>query len=50
MTGRLRADLMGASPDDDVLDPMGGTPDDDRRMLTDVALLRGPYVTSHGRR
>jgi low molecular weight protein-tyrosine phosphatase len=37
--GRLRADLMGDSPDDDVIDPMGGTPDDYRRMLTDVAAL-----------
>jgi protein-tyrosine phosphatase len=37
--GRRHADLMGASPDDDVMDPMGGTPDDYRRMLTDVAAL-----------
>ncbi len=37
--GRLRADLMGESPDDDVLDPMGGKPDDYRRMLTEVAEL-----------
>ncbi len=37
--GRLRADLMGDSPDDDVMDPMGGTADDYRRMLTDVAAL-----------
>ena len=37
--GRLRADLMGESPDDDVIDPMGGTPDDYRRMLTEVAAL-----------
>ena len=37
--GRLRADLMGASPDDDVLDPMGGTPEDYRQMLTEVAAL-----------
>ncbi len=37
--GRLRVDLMGDSPDDDVMDPMGGTPDDYRRMLTDVAAL-----------
>ncbi|MGO9857661.1 MAG: hypothetical protein ACLPYY_21800, partial [Acidimicrobiales bacterium] len=31
--GRLVADLMGESPDDDVMDPMGGTPEDYRRML-----------------
>ncbi len=37
--GRRHADLMGASPDDDVMDPMGGTPDDYRRMLTVVAAL-----------
>ncbi len=37
--GRLRVDLMGESPDDDVMDPMGGTRDDYRRMLTDVAAL-----------
>jgi protein-tyrosine phosphatase len=37
--GRLRTDLMGESPDDDVMDPMGGTPDDYRRMLTEVAAL-----------
>jgi protein-tyrosine phosphatase len=37
--GRLRADLMGESPNDDVMDPMGGTPDDYRRMLTEVAAL-----------
>lgn len=37
--GRLPADLMGESPDDDVMDPMGGTPDDYRRMLTEVATL-----------
>ena len=37
--GRLRVDLMGDSPDDDVMDPMGGTPDDYRRMLIDVAAL-----------
>jgi protein-tyrosine phosphatase len=37
--GRLRTDLMGQSPDDDVIDPMGGTPDDYRRMLTEVAAL-----------
>ena len=37
--GRTRADLMGESPDDDVIDPMGGTADDYRRMLTDVAAL-----------
>ena len=37
--GRLRADLMGESPDDDVRDPMGGTPDDYRGMLTEVATL-----------
>jgi low molecular weight protein-tyrosine phosphatase len=37
--GRLRPDLIGESPDDDVMDPMGGTPDDYRRMLTDVAGL-----------
>jgi protein-tyrosine phosphatase len=37
--GRLRADLMGDSPADDVTDPMDGTPDDYRRMLTDVSAL-----------
>jgi protein-tyrosine phosphatase len=37
--GRLRADLMSESPDDDVMDPMGGTPDDYRRMLTEVSAL-----------
>jgi protein-tyrosine phosphatase len=37
--GRLRADLMAESPDDDVVDPMGGWPDDYRRMLTEVAAL-----------
>jgi len=37
--GRLRADLMGASPDDDVMDPMGGTPDDYRLMLSEVEAL-----------
>jgi protein-tyrosine phosphatase len=37
--GRLRADLMGDEPDDDVTDPMGGTLDDYRRMLADVAAL-----------
>jgi protein-tyrosine phosphatase len=37
--GRRRVDLMGASPDDDVMDPMGGTPDDYRRMLTEVSAL-----------
>lgn len=39
--GRLRADLIGESPDDDVIDPMGGTREDYRRMLTDVAALTG---------
>lgn len=34
--GRRRTDLMGASPDDDIVDPLGGTPDDYRQMLTDV--------------
>ena len=37
--GRLRADQMGESPDDDVMDPMGGTPDDYRRMLIEVSAL-----------
>jgi len=37
--GRLRADLMGESPDDDIMDPMGGTRDDYRLMLTEVADL-----------
>ena len=37
--GRLRADLMGESPDDDVIDPMGGMPDDYRQMLTEVEAL-----------
>ena len=37
--GRLRVDLMGDSPDDDVMDPMGGTRDDYRRMLTEVSAL-----------
>jgi protein-tyrosine phosphatase len=52
--GRLRADLMGESPDDDVVDPMGGTPDDYRQMLTEVAALTGtlrnlawPVATLH---
>jgi len=37
--GRLRADLMGASTDDDVMDPLGGSRDDYRRMLTEVSEL-----------
>jgi protein-tyrosine phosphatase len=37
--GRLRADLMGESPDDDVMDPLGGTTEDYRWMLTEVAAL-----------
>ena len=36
---RLRVDLMGESPDDDITDPMGGTRDDYRQMLTDVTAL-----------
>jgi protein-tyrosine phosphatase len=39
--GRRRTDLMGESPDDDIVDPMGGTPDDYRQMLTDVSGLTG---------
>ncbi len=39
--GRLPADVMGASPDDDVTDPMGGTRDDYRQMLTEVEALTG---------
>jgi protein-tyrosine phosphatase len=34
--GRRHTDLMGESPEDDIMDPMGGTADDYRRMLTDV--------------
>jgi low molecular weight protein-tyrosine phosphatase len=37
--GRRRADLIGVSPDDDVMDPMGGTSEDYRVMLTEVAAL-----------
>ena len=37
--GRRHTDLMGESPDDDIVDPMGGTPDDYRQMLTDVSGL-----------
>ncbi len=37
--GRLRADLMDASPDDGVIDPLGGSRDDYRRMLTEVSAL-----------
>ena len=37
--GRLRADLVGASPDDGVMDPLGGSRDDYRRMLTEVSAL-----------
>jgi protein-tyrosine phosphatase len=39
--GRRHTDLMGESPDDDIVDPMGGTPDDYRQMLTDVSGLTG---------
>ena len=34
--GRRHTDLMGESPDDDIVDPMGGTPDNYRQMLTEV--------------
>jgi protein-tyrosine phosphatase len=34
--GRRGADLMGDSPDDDIIDPIGGTRDDYRQMLTEV--------------
>jgi len=37
--GRLRADLMGASPDDGIMDPLGGKRDDYHRMLTEVSEL-----------
>jgi protein-tyrosine phosphatase len=37
--GRLRADLMGASPDDGVVDPLGGSRDDYRRSLTELSEL-----------
>lgn len=37
--GRLRTDLMDASPDDGVIDPLGGRRDDYRRMLTEVSSL-----------
>lgn len=43
--GRLRADLMGASPDDDVMDPLGGSRDDYRRMLTEVSELTQTLCT-----
>jgi protein-tyrosine phosphatase len=36
---RRHTELMGASSDDDVLDPMGGSPDDYRRMLAEVTAL-----------
>lgn len=39
--GRHHTDLLGESPDDDVVDPMGGTPDDYCQMLTDVSGLTG---------
>jgi protein-tyrosine-phosphatase len=37
--GRRHAELIGDSPDDDVVDPMGGTSDDYRVMLVDVESL-----------
>ncbi len=37
--GRRHADLMGDSPEDDVIDPLGGSRDDYRRMLTDLSAL-----------
>ena len=37
--GRRHADLIGDSPDDDIVDPMGGMPGDYRLMLTDVWAL-----------
>jgi protein-tyrosine phosphatase len=37
--GRRRTDLMGESPEDDIVDPLGGTPHDYRQMLTDVSKL-----------
>ena len=39
--GRRHTDLMGESPDDDIVDPMGGTPDDYRQKSTDVSGLTG---------
>ena len=37
--GRRHADLIGDSPDDDIVDPMGGAPEDYRLMLMDVRSL-----------
>ena len=37
--GRFLTDHMGASPDDDIIDPLGGRRDDYRRMLTEVSAL-----------
>lgn len=37
--GRRHADLLGDSPEDDVMDPLGGSRDDYRRMLTEVSAL-----------
>jgi protein-tyrosine phosphatase len=37
--GRLPTDLLGASADDGVMDPLGGRRDDYRRMLAEVSAL-----------
>lgn len=42
--GRRHADLLGASPDDDVADPMGGPAGEYRAMVVEVTALTGQLV------
>ena len=40
LDGRRNVDLVGDSPEDDIIDPLGGTANDYLRMLTEVG---GPH-------
>jgi protein-tyrosine phosphatase len=42
--GRRRADLLGASPDDDVRDPTGGSPDDYEATADELDALLSRFV------
>lgn len=39
LDGRRNVDLVGDSPEDDIIDPLGGTANDYLRMLTEVGAL-----------
>ena len=42
--GRRRADLLGSSPDDDVLDPTGGSPEDYEATMEELDALLSSLV------